>query len=56
MGLRTIMRMSIQNCPTPELRKAREILIRLMNTAIESVEPSLAVRRWLTEEEFEIEG
>jgi glycerate-2-kinase len=45
-----------QNCPTPELRKARETLIRLMNAAIESVEPSRAMQRWMQEEEFEIEG
>jgi hypothetical protein len=45
-----------RNYPTPELRKAREILIGLMNAAIESVEPSLAMRRWIREEGFEIEG
>jgi hypothetical protein len=45
-----------QNCPTPELRKTREILLRLMNAAIESVEPSRVMRKWMREEEFEIEG
>jgi hydroxypyruvate reductase len=56
MGRCTIMGMSklAQNCPTPEPRKAREILLRLMNAAIESVEPSRAMRRWVGE--FEIEG
>jgi hydroxypyruvate reductase len=41
---------------TPELSKSREILIRLMNAAIEAVEPSRAMRRWVSEEGFEIEG
>ncbi|MBT9143119.1 MAG: hypothetical protein DDT32_02248 [Syntrophomonadaceae bacterium] len=58
MGRCMIMRISTltHGCPTPELREAREILSRLMNAAIESAEPSLAMRRWLREEAFEIEG
>ena len=48
----------LQNCQTPELRKAREILIKLINSVIESVEPSSAVRKWvkIEEEKLRIEG
>lgn len=40
----------LQNCRTPELRKTREILITLINSAIESVEPSSAMRKWVKTE------
>ena len=40
----------LQNCQTPELRATREILIRLINRAIESAEPSSAIRKWLETE------
>lgn len=40
----------LQNCQTPELRKTREILIKLINSAIESVEPSSAIRKWVETE------
>lgn len=48
----------LQNCRTPELRKAREILIKLINSAIESVEPSSAMRKWakIEKEKLRIEG
>ena len=40
----------LQNCQTPELRKTREILIELINSAIEAVEPSSAMRKWVETE------
>ncbi len=42
----TMMGDFIQNCQTPELRKTREFLIKLINSVIESVEPSSAMRNW----------
>ncbi len=36
----------LQNCQTPELRKTREILIKLVSSVIKSVEPSSAIRKW----------
>ncbi len=48
----------LQNCRTPELRKTREILIKLINSAIESVDPSSAMRKWVKTEgqKLRIEG
>jgi len=36
----------LQNCRTPELRKTREILVKLGSSVIEAVEPSSAIRKW----------
>lgn len=40
----------LQNCQTSELRKTRQILIELINSTIEAVEPSSAMRKWLKAE------